>query len=248
LERRWNEALARVGELDRRLAEIKSERSRQPIVDRARLLALSESFPAVWSNPATDYRTKKRLVRLLIEEIVAEIVADHRIELVIHWKGDKHSVLYVHKNRTGEHRYITDRAVVEVVRDLARTLPDAQIARVLNRLGYRTGAGNTWIQTRVNSLRNHNGIAAFNPERDGSDALTIAAAAKLLGVSTATVRKLVQSGLLCAHQPVPYAPWAISLPQLTSEKVKAAVEVVRLRQKIPRNVPAGQLNLINTAT
>jgi hypothetical protein len=104
------------------------------------------------------------------------------------------------------------------------------------------------VQTRVNSLRNHNGIAAFNPERDGSQAITIAAAAKLLGVSTATVRKLVQSGLLCAHQPVPYAPWAISPEQLASEKVKAAVEVVRLRQKLPRSVPAGQLNLINTAT
>ena len=179
MEQRWNEALARVGELERRLAEIKSEKSRQPIPDLARLLALSESFPAVWSNPATDYRTKKRLVRLLIEEIVAGIIADQNIELVIHWKGDKHSVLYVHKNRTGQHRYTTDRAVVEVVRDLARTLPDAQIARVLNRLGYRTGAG-TWVQTRVNSLRSRNAIAVFNPERDGSQALTIAAAAKLL--------------------------------------------------------------------
>ena len=46
LERRWNEALSRVGELDRRLAELKSEQSRQPIPDRARLLALSASFPA----------------------------------------------------------------------------------------------------------------------------------------------------------------------------------------------------------
>lgn len=248
LERRWNEALARVGELDRRLAELKSEQSRQPIPDRARLFALAETFPAIWSNPATDCRTKKRLVRLLIEEIVVGIVADQSIELVIHWKGDKHSVLYVHKNRTGEHRYTTDREVVDVVRDLACTLPDAQIARVLNRLGYRTGAGNTWVQTRVNSLRNHNGITAFNPERDGNQALTIAAAANLLGVSTATVRKLVESGLLSAHQPVPYAPWAISPEQLASEKVKAVVEAVRLRQKLPRSVPAGQLTLINPGT
>src|SRR5215469_14062755 len=125
LERRWNEALARVGELERRLAEIKSEQSRQPKPDRARLLALSESFPEVWSNPATDYRTKKRLVRLLIEEIIASVVADQSIQLTIHWKGDKHSILCVRRSRTGEHRHTTQREVVEVVRERARTLPDA---------------------------------------------------------------------------------------------------------------------------
>jgi hypothetical protein len=36
LEQRWNEALVRVGELDRRLAEIKIEKGRRPIPDRAR--------------------------------------------------------------------------------------------------------------------------------------------------------------------------------------------------------------------
>jgi hypothetical protein len=76
-----------------------------------------------------------------------------------------------------------------VVRELARTLPDAQIARVLNRLGYRTGAGNAWIQSRVDSLRNHNGIAVFNPERDGDGVVTIDTAAQILDVSTKAVRR-----------------------------------------------------------
>ena len=166
LERRWDEALARVGELDRRLEQLKGQQLRQPVPNRERLLALAQRFPETWSNPATDYRTKKRLVRLLIEEIIANVVSDQRIELTIHWKGGKHSILYVRKSRTGEHSRTTQREVVEVVRDLARTLPDAQIARVLNRLGYRTGAGNTWMQSRVDALRNNNSIAVFNPERD----------------------------------------------------------------------------------
>jgi len=132
LERRWNEALARVGELERRLELLKNERSRQPMPDRERLLALAQRFPETWSNPATDYRVKKRLVRVLIEEIIASVVAEQSIQLTIHWKGDKHSILYVRKSRIGEHRHTTQREVVEVVRELARTLPDGQIARVLN--------------------------------------------------------------------------------------------------------------------
>ena len=157
-------------------------------------------------------------------------------------------MLYVRKNRTGEHQHPTDREVVEVVRELARTLSDAQIARVLNRLGYRTGAGNTWVQSRVNSLRNHNGIATFNPERDSDRAVTIGAAARILDVSAATVRKLVGRGLLSARQAVPYAPWAISREQLADKQVSAAVEAIKLRRKLPRSVPAGQLNLINPST
>jgi DNA invertase Pin-like site-specific DNA recombinase len=248
LERRWNEALARVGELDLRLEQLTSERSRQPLPGRERLLALAQRFPDTWSNPATDYRLKKRLVRLLIEEIIASIVTDQSIQLIIHWKGGKHSILYVRKSRTGEHRHATDRQVVEVVRELARTLPDAQIARVLNRLGYRTGAGNTWIQSRVDSLRNNHGIAAFNPERDGDGVVTIDRAAQILNVSTEAVRKLIERGILSARQPVPYAPWAISRDQLKDEPVRAAVEAVKLRRKLPQSVPAEQLNLIKSGT
>jgi len=248
LERRWNEALARVGELDHRLEQLKSDGSRQAMPDRKRLLALAHRFPETWSNPGTDYRIKKRLVRLLIEEIVAGVLADHKIQLIIHWKGGKHSLLYVRKSRTGEHRHTTQREVVEVVRELARTLPDAQIARVLNRLGYRTGAGNTWIQSRVDSLRNHHGIAAFNPERDGDRIVTIDGAAQILDVSTAAVRKLIKWGIVNAHQPVPYAPWTISREQLAGEPVRAAVDAIKLRRKLPQSVPAVQLNLIKSST
>ena len=152
------------------------------------------------------------------------------------------------KSRTGEHRHTTQREVVEVVRELARTLPDAQIARVLNRLGYRTGAGNTWIQSRVDSLRNHNGIAAFNPERDGDRIVTIDGAAQILNVSTAAVRKLIKWGILNAHQPVPYAPWTISREQLAGEPVRAAVDAIKLRRKLPQSVSAVQLNLIKSST
>src|SRR5262249_55996545 len=93
LERRWNEALARVGELERRLEQLKSERSQRPMPDSERLLALARRFPETWSNPATDYRVKKRLVRVLIEEIIASGVGEQRIQLTIHWWGDKYSTL-----------------------------------------------------------------------------------------------------------------------------------------------------------
>ena len=162
LERRWNAALERVRALEGRQATRAAEETRRAPPDRAALLALAEEFPRVWADPATDLRIKKRIVRLVVEEIVAKVVAipQPQIELLIHWKGGRHTLLVIPRNRSGHHRRCTDRAVVAVVADLARTLPDGQIARVLNRLGYRTGAGNTWTQARVSSLRSHHQIVA----------------------------------------------------------------------------------------
>jgi hypothetical protein len=167
--------------------------------------------------------------------------------LVIHWKGGKHTALKVLKNRTGQHSRSTNREVVEVVRDLARRLPDGQIARVLNRLGYQTGAGNGFTEHRVVSLRNYHGVAVFKAD-SAPAAMTLAKAAVQLGVSAATVRRMIEAGLIEGTQPVSYAPWAIDPEILSKESVKRAVDAVKSGGKLPRTEPAQQLNLVKSAT
>ncbi len=250
LERRWNAALERVAALEQRLATLTAEASRQPPpADRATLLKLAKDFPRVWTDAAADMRTKKRIVRLVIEEIIAHLKADPaQIELIIHWKGGKHTRMVVSRNRTGEHRRCTDRAIVEVVRDLARSLPDAQIARVLNRLGYRTGAGNTWTQMRVTGLRTHHRIPVFDRAADREAVLTIDDAARLLGIGTATVRQMIVRGLLPATQPVRYAPWAIRREDLERDAVRRAVEALKRERALPRTASTEQLTLEDSHT
>ena len=147
----------------------------------------------------------------LIEEIVVSPIdgATPQLDLIIHWKGGKHTRLVVSRNRKGQHRYVTDRAVVDVVRELARAQPDRHIARVLNRLGYRTGAGHAWTQSRVAGLRSHHQIPVFDRSVDRPALLTLADAATRLGVSATTVRRMITRGLLPATQPVREAPWTI---------------------------------------
>jgi DNA invertase Pin-like site-specific DNA recombinase len=248
LERRWDAALARVRALESRLEDLSVAVQTHVPPDRASLLELAQQFPVVWNDPATDHRTKKRLIRLLIEEIIAKLPNEEVVELVIHWKGGKHTVLHVPRNRKGRHRHCTSREVVDVVRDLARCAPDGQIARVLNRLGYQTGAGNGWTQSRVASLRSYNRIPTFDPEVDRGATLTIAKAASELGVSAMTVRRMIVTGLLPAKQPVPYAPWAIQREALTADSVKRAVEALRRGRKLPRTASDGQLGLMNSQT
>jgi len=129
---------------------------------------------------------------------------------------------------------VTDRAIVDVMRDLARVQPDQHIARVLNRLGYRTGAGNTWTEHRALSLRRYQQIPAFDRTADRRDTLTIADAAAALGMSATTVRRLMTLGLLPATQPVLYAPWVIRREDLEGQTVQRAVALIKPGRTLPR--------------
>ncbi|WP_245267653.1 hypothetical protein [Mesorhizobium sp. WSM1293] len=69
LEARWNQALIRVGEIESKIAAT----PRPPPVLATGITALATDLQAVWSAPTTDARLKKRIVRTVIQEMVADI-------------------------------------------------------------------------------------------------------------------------------------------------------------------------------
>jgi hypothetical protein len=158
LERRWNERLAAVRALEDECDAVAAAptRSLSP-PERERLLALGADLERAWNAPGAASATRKRIVRTLIEEIVAR-VEDDALNLVIRWQGGDHTALRVRKNRAGQHRWSTDTDVIELVAVLARQMPDQAIAAILNRTGKKTGRGNGWTRSRVCWLRNHRGI------------------------------------------------------------------------------------------
>ena len=251
LEHRWNDALATVNELEQgRIGLEEKARHPQATVDREALTRLADELPRVWNHPSADLRLKKRIVRTLIEEILVEVDDERaQIDLVIRWAGGQHSQLQVRKRRTGEHRYRTARTVVDLLQELAPLLPDGQIARVLNRLGLRTGRGNTWIASRVVSLRNRNGIPVHDRDAlEESGVVTMEQAATTLGVSPTTVRRLIRLQILPGRQVVPYAPWIIEADDLENGDVRDYVDSVKRGQTRPRTVDVNQLTVDNTIT
>lgn len=249
LERRWNQALETLGAIERERNALPGNEA-PGAIDREALLQLAEELPEVWQDPSTDMRLKKQIVRTLVEEILIDVDEEaSRVHMIIRWAGGQHSELSVKKRRTGQHRFTTDRTVVEIVRELAALLPDGQIARVLNRLGLKTGRGNNWNQGRVVSLRHYNKIPVYNAnaaERQGL--LTMEQAAAALGVSPTVVRKLLSRGILPGRQVVPHAPWIIHAKDLEESAVQEYVRAVREGRKQPRTADREQLNIIDTNT
>ncbi|NLG69040.1 MAG: helix-turn-helix domain-containing protein [Firmicutes bacterium] len=175
-------------------------------------------------------RLKKRLLRTLIVEIVVDVDEEQgRVHAMIHWAGGCHTRLEVRRNRTGSHRHCTDQQVVDLVRELAKVAPDAHIAAILNRLGLRTGAGHSWTEVRVRSLRQYRHIPAYSARQRSW--LTLEQAARALGISSTAARRLARRGILRGHQVVPCAPWVITQEALQEEGVQAAVQGIRRKDR-----------------
>ena len=63
---------------------------------------LADDLQAVWSAPTTDARLKKRIVRTVIHEVVADIDDEAgEIVLIIHWMGGVHTELRLPRRRAG---------------------------------------------------------------------------------------------------------------------------------------------------
>lgn len=120
---------------------------------------------------------------------------------------------------------------LDLVRVLARQMPDLSIAAVLNRAGKMTGKGNSWTRTKVCSLRNTHGIA---PYRDGERAArgeaTLDEAAAILRVSPSTIRRMINRGTLAANQLCKGAPWIIRLSDIEEDTVRREADARRSRR------------------
>ncbi len=163
LEARWNATLQRVEELEQRLEATTAASTIAKPVDRRTLESLAQDLEMVWDT--TDAMPlKQRIVRLLMQEIVADIDTDKaEIVLLIHWVGGRHTELRVARTRVGEHGNATSQDADAIVRSMAGQWSDADLAATLNRLGLRTGVGNTWTTSRVLSVRKRLGLVDFDP-------------------------------------------------------------------------------------
>jgi excisionase family DNA binding protein len=191
-------------------------------------------LPRLWNHPAASSETRKRILRAVLNEIIVTVEAD-RLRLVLHWQGGDHTRLEVVKNRTGQNRWKTDMETVQLVRELARTLPDHSIAPVLNRLGIRSAKGKSWTQLRVRNFRSVHQIAVYREgERAERHELILHEAASRLGVSKMTVVRLIRDRLLPARQVCVGAPYVICEDDLDRPAVRRALANGRAVSPDPR--------------
>lgn len=243
LERRWNTALQQVRGLELRLAEQAADRA-EPIATVEEFIDLASDLESVWNLPGTDARLKKRIVRTLVEEVIADVDPDAaEIIFHIHWKGGVHTEVRLPRRRRGQMNH-TSKDVVAAVRSLARLCSDDVIAGVLNRNGLKTGRGNRWTRERVVSLRTWNKIPCYSQSRCvGEGWLKLNEAAAMIGVSPRTLRVAIERGEIPGEHPLPDGPWVIRRSDLQSPAAATLVERAHRRTDTPAKPDPRQKSL-----
>ena len=118
LEMRWNKALARVTEVEAKIAAHDALTPSRAETAPLTFSTLAGDLKAVWTAPTTDSRLKKRIVRTLIREVIADIDAEAaEIVLAIHWMGGVHTELRLPRRRKGQ-RNSTSPDIITAVRHL----------------------------------------------------------------------------------------------------------------------------------
>jgi hypothetical protein len=247
LEARWNSALARLREAEARLESANDTVPSTPSPDA--LARLADDLAAVWTSSSADMRTKQRLVRVLVEEIIVDVDdAAREIVLVVHWRGGRHSELRVPKPLPGQHSMRNSADVDRVIRQMGARWSDEHVAATLNRMGTATPFGHAWNAKRVAGYRRTKGIAGYESAIKDGRCLTMVEAAEHLSVSCHFVRKLIKSGALPAKQYVFDAPWQILAADLALPTVQAALRDRRKRAGRPSRISRDERTLVIPGT
>nr|WP_249812258.1 zinc ribbon domain-containing protein [Bradyrhizobium sp. 173] len=248
LEARWNRALAHAAEVEDKIA-MHDAATPAPIADPASLGVLASNLKTAWDAPTTDARLKKRIVRTLVHEVVADIDdAASEIVLIVHWVGGVHSEIRLPKRRRGQ-RNSTSANIIEAVRRLVLIASDDLIAGLLNRNGLETGNGNRWTRERVTSLRSNYRIPVFKPAEDGIEHwLNLSNAAKLLKIAPKTLRLAAEAGEIEAIHPLSDGPWIFARSSLITTAARSIAERARQNPRYPTGSNPNQQSLFSSTT
>lgn len=197
LERQWNEKLAQLAQAEEDYARVtKKEGPQLTTEDRQRIQTLVSDLPQLWKDPHTSARDRKRMIRLLVEDVTLQ--RDKTIRIHIRWKGGATTSLERPLPLSAPELYRTPASIVEQVRALAPNETDSQIAHRLNARGFRSGRGKPFTRSSIRTIRTTYGIDSYAQRLRKAGWLTCTEMAKHLCLHVQTIRRFAKEGVLRA--------------------------------------------------
>jgi DNA invertase Pin-like site-specific DNA recombinase len=168
LEADWNAKL-------RALAEAQTDSEQKRAQDRVRfdadqqaaMRALVEDLPRLWRDPQIDDRDRKRMIRLLIEDVT--LVRGEQITLNVRCRGGISETLVLDRPSKAWETWRTSHTVVTEIDRLLEAHTYPEIAATLNDRGLRSGKGEALppARSRASSGTIASGPAMIVSERRG---------------------------------------------------------------------------------
>jgi DNA invertase Pin-like site-specific DNA recombinase len=195
LEAEWNAKLRELATAQEAEAQFRQSDTR-PVSqqDWQRLREIPERLAQFWQHPQTTARDRKRVVRLLIEDVTLQTA--EQIVAHIRFKGGATQTLSVPFPPPFAQSRLTAPKILEVMQQLLHDATDAQTAEQLNALGYRTFTGLPFHATHVAQLRRHHRLKDRYTSLREQGWLTAAEMAEQCGISVPSVWRWYHQGRL----------------------------------------------------
>ena len=198
LEADWNHKLRALNAAQERYEEQrKNDGTGISEQQRASILALAHDFPQLWQNPKTPDRERKRLVRLVLEDVT--LIRSDGITAHIRFKGGVTQTITVPLPLNAWQLRITSPDVVSEIDRLLDHNTNLQIASLLNDRGLRSGEGKSFTARIVARIRRRSGLTSRYDRLRKAGMLTVEEMAVVLGISPQSVKIWNRHGLLRSH-------------------------------------------------
>ncbi|MBW2257876.1 MAG: recombinase family protein, partial [Deltaproteobacteria bacterium] len=197
LEADWNDKLRVYKESQERYEEQRKEfRAELSDEQRAQIAAIATDFPALWRDPKTPHRERKRMVRLLIEDVT--ILKRDTISVHVRFKGGATQTLSLPLPPSAWQRRQTPQQVVAQIDRLLDSHTDGQIASILNARGHLSGEGKPFNRVMVQKIRRQYHLKSRYQRLREAGLLTLREIADALHVHYKTIKTWRDHGLLLA--------------------------------------------------
>lgn len=236
LEAQWNEKL-------RVLAQAKEDSEKQQRLDsaqltaeqRAKILALATDFPRLWHESTTSDRDRKRMARLLLEDVTLLRRAQD-ILVQVRFKGGATEELQLPIPKAA---WALRKTKPEIVAEIDRLLEDhteSEVAQLLNERGWHSSAGNPFTRVTVHVLRHSHRLKTRFERLQAQGLLTPRQIGPIIGSRASRVNYWRLVGVLKAirfggeNKYLYYKPTEADLKQILQRRNKRGVKPTVLDQ------------------
>ena len=195
LEAEWNARLQEYTQVQQEAhKQQEKEQRRLSTLEQQVIANLVEDFPRVWHDERTSDRERKRMVRLLLEDVTLR--KDEVITAQVRFKGGATQTITLPISQGRR----SAQEVLALIDTLLDDYTDAEVAEHLNQRGWRTYEGKVFHATRIVSLRRYHHLKDHGTRLRERGLLSASEAAHAYEVCPQTIRDWGRAGRIPMYQ------------------------------------------------
>ena len=211
LEAEWNEKLRAVDQAQR---DYEEQRAADDCAlteqARHRIAHLAEDFPALWRDPGTPARERKRMLALLIEDVT--LTRKDQITTQVRFRGGATRTLEIATPLNAWQKRSTNPKVVRLIDELLADHTDAEVAVILTGQNLVTGAENPFAGINIAWIRKRYELKSFQQRLRERGMIPMEDLCRRLDICRNTVRDWERLGILRGRSCNERGEWMFEIP------------------------------------